>query len=150
MIRSQSILVAAVVTVMMASIVQSTENEIVDLSGEWVFDILTSPNGPGTRDVLIRQEGKRVFGFAESEMASGGFVGTFDGTNVKFTVVLKFGNLPVAGDYVAVVKGDTMTGTIDYGDYGTATFEGRRGRCEDDGDADSKEIVGLVDDADSE
>ncbi len=32
------------------------------------FRFLASPNGPGTRDILIRQEGQRVIGFAKSEM----------------------------------------------------------------------------------
>ena len=140
--RRVGILLAGLFVMITMANAQSSRSNFPDLSGEWVFDILTSPNGPGTRDVLIRQEGERVIGFAESEMASGGFVGTFDGTNLKFTVVLKFGNLPVAGDYVAVVEGDTMAGTIDYGDYGTATFEGRRGRREEIDT--SGDIVGLV------
>ena len=104
----------------------SQDEGSLDLSGTWDFDVLTSPNGPGQREALFRQEGQRVIGFIESNSARGGFVGTFDGKNLAFTSVLDFGGLPVAGDYTATVEGDTMEGQIDYGEYGVATFIGRR------------------------
>ncbi len=100
--------------------------DLPDLSGPWAFDVLTSPNGPGKREVLFAQEGNRVIGFVESNSASGRFVGTFDGTNLHFTAVLEFGGQPLAADYYATVDGDTMEGRIEYGLYGTATFVGRR------------------------
>ncbi len=102
----------------------------VDLSGEWYFDVLTSPNGPGSRDVLFKQEGQRVIGFIESDSATGRFVGRLDGRKLNFTAVLEFGGQPMAADYEAVIDagGDRMTGTIAYGLYGDATFVGFRGR----------------------
>ena len=98
------------------------------LSGDWYFDVLTSPNGPGRREVLFLQEGERVIGFIESNSASGRFVGSFDGRNLEFTAVLAFGGEPMAAVYEATVKDDTMSGTIEYGLYGQATFVGFRGR----------------------
>ncbi|MEQ1803070.1 MAG: formylglycine-generating enzyme family protein [Gammaproteobacteria bacterium] len=98
-----------------------------DLSGEWYFDVV-SQNGPGRRDVLIRQEGSRVIGFIESDSASGRFVGTVNGASLQFTAVLEFGGEPMAAEYRAQVAGDSMAGTIDFGLYGRATFTGHRGR----------------------
>ena len=104
---------------------------LADLSGEWYFDV-SSPNGPGRRDVLFRQEDHRVIGFIESDSASGRFVGSVDGANLEFTAVLEFGGQPMAAVYKAQVDGDSMSGTIDFGVYGRATFTGghsrRRGR----------------------
>ncbi len=101
-----------------------------DLSGEWHFDV-QSPNGPGRREVLFRQEGSRIIGFIESDSASGRFVGSVDGTAVEFTAVLEFGGEPMAAVYRGTVDGDRMSGTIDFGLYGKATFTGRRGRRPD-------------------
>jgi len=98
-----------------------------DLSGEWYFDV-QSQNGPGRREVLFRQEGRRVIGFIESDSASGRFVGSMDGADLEFTAVLEFGGEPMAAVYRAAVDGDRMTGTIDFGLYGKATFTGHRGR----------------------
>jgi formylglycine-generating enzyme required for sulfatase activity len=98
-----------------------------DLSGDWYFDV-SSRNGPGHRDVLFRQEDQRVIGFIESDSASGRFVGRVDGNSLEFTAVLEFGGEPMAAVYRATVDGDTMTGTIDFGLYGKATFTGHRGR----------------------
>jgi len=98
-----------------------------DLSGEWYFDVQT-PNGPGRRDVLFRQEGERIIGFIESDSASGRFVGSVRGADIEFTAVLEFGGQPMAAVYRGKVAGDGMSGTIDFGLYGKATFSGRRGR----------------------
>jgi formylglycine-generating enzyme required for sulfatase activity len=98
-----------------------------DLSGEWYFDV-NSQNGPGHREVLFRQEDQRVIGFIESDSASGRFVGRVDGSNVEFTAVLEFGGEPMAAVYRATIDGNTMSGTIDFGLYGRATFTGHRGR----------------------
>lgn len=98
-----------------------------DLSGEWYFDV-SSQNGPGHRDVLFRQEEQRVIGFIESDSASGRFVGRIDGSRLEFTAVLEFGGEPMAAVYRATVDGNTMSGTIDFGLYGRATFTGHRGR----------------------
>jgi len=122
-----------------------------DLSGEWIFDVLTSPNGPGQRDALFRQDGERVIGFIESNTASGGFVGRFDGKHLEFTSVLDFGGLPFAGVYVATVEGDTMEGTIDYGEYGVATFVGRRkSTATESAPSGPVEIVGAATETDIE
>ncbi len=102
--------------------------EDASLSGEWYFDVLTSPNGPGSREVLFLQENERVIGFIESNSASGRFVGSFDGKNLEFTAVLEFGGQPMAAEYIATVDGDKMSGVIRYGLYGEATFVGFRGR----------------------
>jgi len=99
-----------------------------NLSGDWYFDV-QSENGPGRRDVLIRQEGSRLIGFIESDSASGRFVGSVTGDDVEFVAVLEFGGEPMAATYRATLAGnDRLAGTIDFGLYGKATFTGYRGR----------------------
>lgn len=125
----------------------SIAEELGPMSGEWYFNVLTSPNGPGGREVLFFQEGERVIGFIESNSATGRFVGDFDGENLEFTAVLSFGGQPMAAVYEAQVDGDTMTGTITYGLYGLATFEGFRGRRPADPTPADAELVGSASDS---
>ncbi|MFV1988542.1 MAG: SUMF1/EgtB/PvdO family nonheme iron enzyme [Gemmatimonadota bacterium] len=117
------------------------------LSGEWYFDV-ESPNGPGQREVLFLQEGERVIGFVDSNAASGRFVGTFDGSTLVFTAVLEFGGQPMAAVYKGTVSGDSMSGVIEYGLYGQATFVGFRGRRPVDPTPVDAPLVGSVRDAD--
>jgi len=116
------------------------------LSGEWYFDVV-SPNGPGRREVLFLQEGTRVIGFVDSDSASGRFVGRIDGDTLKFTAVLEFGGQPMAAVYTATVDGDEMSGVIEYGDYGNATFVGFRGRRPADPGSAATALVGSAQDA---
>lgn len=81
----------------------------VDLSGEWYFEV-QSPNGPGWRELLFRQEGSRVIGFISSDSASGRFVGHLDGNELEFTAVLEFGGQPMAAVYRAKVDGPREAG----------------------------------------
>ncbi len=77
----------------------------------------------------------------------------FDGTNVQFTTVLKFSNLAVAGEYLAVIKSDTMKGTVDYGYYRLRLlWKGRIYRKEGSASItnESDEIVGLASKTDIE
>jgi len=105
----------------------SVQVAAADLSGDWYFEV-QSPNGPGYRDVLFRQEGARVIGFIDSDSASGRFVGHVAGADLEFTAVLEFGGQPMAAVYKGRIAGDRISGTIDYGAYGRATFSGHRGR----------------------
>ena len=124
-----------------------TAAEEYSLTGEWHFDVLTSPNGPGRREVLFSQEGDRVIGFIDSNSASGRFVGRLDGDNLKFTAVLEFGGQPMGADYTAKIDGDTMSGVIEYGLYGKATFVGFRGRRPADSTPQNAVLIGSARDA---
>jgi len=117
------------------------------LSGEWHFDVLTSPNGPGQREVLFLQEGERVIGFIDSNSASGRFVGRVEDAHLEFTAVLEFGGQPMAAEYKAEIDGDRMTGTIEYGLYGHATFVGFRGRRAAEAAGPNAEFIGSARDA---
>ncbi|MFQ5635710.1 MAG: formylglycine-generating enzyme family protein [Gammaproteobacteria bacterium] len=135
---------ATILAVLVLCTCQSSAEEHYSLSGDWYFDVLTSPNGPGQREVLFLQEGERVIGFIESNSASGRFVGRFDGARVEFTAVLEFGGQPMAAVYEAQVDGDTMSGTIEYGLYGRATFVGFRGRRPPESGDDDMTLIGSA------
>jgi len=96
-----------------------------DLSGDWVFTV-QSPNGTGTREVTITQEGDVVTGTVSSSRAAGDFTGVVEGDQVTFTVLLTMDSGQFAVTYDAVIVDDEMEGTVDFGDYGAGTFTGQR------------------------
>jgi len=97
----------------------------IDLTGEWEFTV-QSPNGTGTRDVTIVQEGDALSGTIASAQASGDFTGELDGDQVTFSVILTMESGQFVITYDATVVGGDLVGTIDFGDYGEGTFTGVR------------------------
>jgi hypothetical protein len=96
-----------------------------DLSGEWVFTV-QSPNGTGTRQATLVQEGDSITGTISSDRATGDLMGTVEGNVVTLTALLMMASGPFEVVYEAEFTDSTMTGTVDFGDYGDGTFTGRR------------------------
>jgi hypothetical protein len=96
-----------------------------DLTGTWEFTV-TSPNGTGTRTVVLAQQGGSISGTISGTRASGDFTGTIEGDQLSFTVMLMMESGPFPVTYAATVSGDGMVGTVDFGDYGAGTFTGSR------------------------
>lgn len=102
------------------------------LTGKWVFTV-ESPNGTGTRDVTLVQEGDSLSGTISSSRASGPITGWIEGDNVTIRAELMMESGAFTVFYVATRSGETLSGDIDFGDYGVGTFQGRR--VEGDGGA---------------
>ena len=95
------------------------------LTGEWVFTV-ESPNGTGTRQVTLVQEGDSLSGTIASSRAAGDIVGWIEGDNVTIRTELMMESGPFTVFYTATRSGETLTGDVDFGDYGIGTFVGRR------------------------
>jgi hypothetical protein len=97
-----------------------------DLTGAWTFSVM-SPNGAGTRDVKFVQQGKDLTGEIASSMAAGPLKGTIEGNVVTFVAEVFMESGPFDITYRATYKdGELIDGTVDFGDYGSGTFTGRR------------------------
>jgi hypothetical protein len=110
------------------ALAQAGAAQELDVTGEWEFTV-QSPNGAGTRQVTLVQQGDSISGSISSSRASGNFTGVLDGDQLSFTVILAMDSGPFAVTYQATVAGDEMEGTIDFGDYGQGTFTGRRSKA---------------------
>jgi hypothetical protein len=97
----------------------------VDLTGEWELTV-QSPNGSGTRTLTLVQVGDSLSGTVSSSRASGELEGVVEGDRLTFTalLVMQGGMFPVT--YRATFTDEEMEGTVDFGDYGSGTFTGRR------------------------
>lgn len=95
------------------------------LTGEWVFTV-ESPNGTGTRQVTLVQEGDSLSGTIASSRAAGDITGWIEGDNVTIRTELMMETGAFTVFYTATRSGETLTGDVDFGDYGVGTFTGRR------------------------
>lgn len=97
-----------------------------DLSGAWILSV-NSPNGAGSRDVTFVQQGDTLTGEISSTMAAGPLNGTVEGDKVTFVAVVFMESGAFEITYRATwVDGELKDGTVDFGDYGSGTFTGRR------------------------
>lgn len=109
-----------------ASAQESTQPPAVDLSGEWVLTV-ESPNGTGTRDVTFVQKDGKLTGTISSSVASGDLEGTVEGSKVSFLAVVMMDSGAFEIWYEATwVDGELKEGVVDFGDYGSGSFTGRR------------------------
>ncbi len=97
----------------------------VDLTGDWVFTV-ESPNGSGERQVTFVQDGNALSGEISSSRAAGALTGTIDGDQVTFVAMVMMDSGPFEITYTGTVTGDEMSGSVEFGSYGSGKFQGHR------------------------
>ena len=118
---------AAVVSLALASTVALAAIVNADLSGTWMFSVVTD-NGTGTPTVTLKQAGTKLTGTYSSQMmGERALEGTVKGDSLRF-VLSNGGNadaptLTFSG--VATDK-DNLKGIVDFGGMGGATFTATR------------------------
>jgi len=96
-----------------------------DLTGDWVLTV-ESPNGTGQRSVTFVQEDNELSGDIASSQAAGPLSGTVDGDKVTFVAIVQMDSGPFEITYTGTFADDEITGTVEFGSYGSGTFRGRR------------------------
>jgi len=109
------------------AVAQDAAEQAIDLSGEWEL-VVQSPNGTGTRTLTLVQTGDSIRGTVSSSRASGELEGVVEGDTLTFTALLMMESGPFPVTYRGTFTEDEMAGTIDFGDYGSGTFSGRRSK----------------------
>jgi len=117
--------IALLALIVFASGAPGLSAQDTDLTGEWVFTV-QSPNGTGTRQATLLQEGDSITGSISSDRATGDLIGAVEGDVVTLRALLMMASGPFEIVYEAEFTDSTMTGTVDFGDYGVGTFTGRR------------------------
>lgn len=112
-------------TVFIVTTAPAQDTAPADVSGEWAIT-LTFVSGTGSHTAVIHQDGVRLKGQYRGEMLEGSLSGTVEGSNVIFTGRLRKESTGVSFRYTGTVKGDTMSGTVDMGEYWTADFTAER------------------------
>ncbi len=117
--------VAALAVLALVPAAASAQVAQVNVTGVWEVSMIT-PQGPTTLDVSFKQNGEAITGELTSPLG----VAPFKGTLVKDALVV-VASLDVQGTaleltFNAKVAGDSLAGTVKFGDLGEAPFAGKR------------------------
>ena len=112
-------------TVLIVTAATAQDTAPADVSGEWAIT-LTFVSGTGNHTAVISQDGGRLKGQYRGELLEGSLSGTVEGANVIFTGRLRKESTGVSFRYTGTVTGNTMSGTVDMGEYWTADFTAER------------------------
>jgi hypothetical protein len=118
---------AAVAFIALAAAVAVNAQAKIDLTGKWVFDVVTDA-GTGTPTVTLKQDGEKLSGHYSSQtLGEADLNGTVKGQNVNFTFLADLGGQGVTVTYTATIENkDSMKGKIDIGGLAGGTFTGKR------------------------
>ncbi len=88
---------------------------------------LESPMGKRTGKLMLKTEGNTLSGSYTGERGEQTFEGgTVDGDNVAWTIQVSGPMGQIQLDFKGTVSGDEISGQVQLGAYGSATFKGKR------------------------
>ena len=97
-----------------------------DLTGEWVFDVVTEAGG-GSPSFVFKQTGEKLAGKYKGAFGEADLTGTVTGKTMKFSF-----NADAQGTAITVVyegeieSNSSIKGKVDLGGVGSGTFTGKR------------------------
>jgi len=126
MMFSSRILAVATVSLIAVStsVAAAAQRLAVDLTGKWTFEVVTE-NGTGVSAVTIAQKGDSLTGtYTSGRMGTLPFKGTVKGQAFTFAANTSGGTTFTFSG--TIVDADHITGDLDFGGQGGATFRGAR------------------------
>ncbi len=106
------------------------------LSGEWDATMET-PGGPRSFKVLLQVDGEKVTGTVKRPTGDVPLAGTLKGDTLTFSYSISYNENTLVLTVVALVKGNSFTGSVDFGGNGEAAFSATKvaapGKPEGDG-----------------
>ncbi len=93
--------------------------------GEIWNTTLQTPMGPQNMQVLLKITGSTLTGTVSSQMGGGDITGTASGADLSWTLKVTQ-PMPIELEFKVRVDGDTMTGDVKLGGFGTAKLTGKR------------------------
>ena len=94
-------------------------------AGDWELT-LTTPQGSNTVNVSFAQDGDKVTGTLSSPMGSVPLTGTDTAGDLKATASIDIQGMALDLAFAGKVAGDTLNGTVKFGDFGEFPFTGKR------------------------
>jgi hypothetical protein len=119
----RTIISCLICTVALVVTARAAQDKPVDVSGVWAFQIDLGGGTSGTPTVTLKQDGEKLTGTYSSQViGEHQFTGTIKGNELKFGFDADFGGSPVKVSYTGTVSGESMKGTVSFGDAGSGTF----------------------------
>jgi hypothetical protein len=96
-----------------------------NLAGAWNVTI-NYVRGVGEQQFILRQEGSTLSGEQKGEIFHAVFQGKVDADHVVLASVMPANGYEVSFVFTGIVSGDHLSGDVQLGEYGTATFTATR------------------------
>ncbi len=96
----------------------------VDVTGVWNMTV-ESQEGTSHPSVTLKQEGERITGTYAGKIM-GSLEGTIKGSDIQFSLKLKFQDVSYTVTYTGTVTENNMKGTVRFGDNGTGSWSATR------------------------
>jgi len=99
----------------------------VDVTGDWEMTMESPRGGEITRAVHFEQEGEKITVTMESRRGDEFTTeGTIKGNEIEWTVSRETPRGAMTLSYKGTVEGETMSGTVEMGDFGSADWTAKR------------------------
>lgn len=99
------------------------------VAGDWNLTV-EGPNGTGTPTANFKQDGENLTGTYKGRFGESPLNGSIKGNAIKFTVSITTPNGDIQLEYAGTVDGDSMKGTVKFGEMGQGSFTGKRKAAE--------------------
>jgi len=96
-----------------------------NISGSWALTV-ESPMGANQSTATITQTGGTLSGKIANERGETALTGTIDKSAITFSITIDAQGQTLKIDYSGQVTGDTMAGTVRFGDYGEGKWSGKK------------------------
>jgi L-seryl-tRNA(Ser) seleniumtransferase len=103
----------------------ATQPPSVDLAGRWDVEVQYEV-GSARHKLFLNTKGNQVSGTHQGWVFEGDLSGRINGDRVEFGSVLPAGGQQLSYTFTGQVAGDSMSGDLDLGEYGTAKWSARR------------------------
>ncbi len=102
----------------------SAPQDRADVTGPWELTVV-SQEGTAHPSMVLKQDGERVTGTYAGNV-TGSLEGTVKGTEISLNLRLKFQDASYTVTYSGTVNGDSMRGTVRFGNSGSGTWSANR------------------------
>ncbi len=102
------------------------------VAGQWHVR-LEFGRGSATHTVFLEQDGPKLSGTHRGEFYSADLSGSVAANAVRFRSSHRVHGTRLSYDFAGLANGDTMTGTVDLGEYGTTPFTAQRHKYQQTG-----------------
>jgi hypothetical protein len=97
----------------------------IDVTGTWDLAVETA-QGTMTLSATFKQEGEKLTGTQTSQMGETALEGTVKGSDIAFVIALNMQGQEMTITYSGKIDGDTMSGAIEFGTFGTSTWAAKK------------------------
>jgi hypothetical protein len=97
----------------------------LSVAGTWNLQIQTD-QGTGTPSFTFIQDGEKLTGQYKGMFGEAPVTGTLKGGEIKFSIKVSGQGQEFVIAYSGTVSGDTMQGTVKFGDQGEGRFTGKK------------------------